>query len=127
MIANGTGIAPFLGMISENKKQVPLRLYSGFRQNNSLAKEYQEFADEQISCGKLTSYQVAFSREENHQYVMDLIQKDAAFFSEHLTKKGIIMICGSLAMQRDVEAILAKICQSKDWIQCKDQILTDCY
>lgn len=127
MIANGTGIAPFLGMITENKKKIPVRLYAGFRHNNSLAKEYQDFAESEISAGRLTYYQVAFSREENHQYVMDLIKKDANFFAEHLANKGVIMICGSLAMQRDVEAVLAEVCQSKDLSHCGEQILTDCY
>ena len=89
--------------------------------------EYQKFADDEISKGRLTSYQVAFSREENHHYVMDLIQKDAGFFSNHLADKGIIMICGSLAMQRDVEKVLAEICGTKKLNDCRDQILTDCY
>lgn len=127
MIANGTGIAPFLGMIEENKKKIPVRLYTGFRHNNSLAKEYQEFSEREVSAGRLTNYQVAFSREENRQYVMDLIKKDANFFAEHLANKGVIMICGSLAMQRDVEAILAEVCKSKDLSHCREQILTDCY
>ena len=127
MIANGTGIAPFLGMIAENNKKIPVRLYTGFRHNNSLAKEYQEFSEREVSAGRLTNYQVAFSREENRQYVMDLIKKDANFFAEHLTNKGVIMICGSLAMQRDVEAILAEVCKSKDLSHCREQILTDCY
>ncbi len=35
MISNGTGIAPFLGMIKENKKKVPIQLYCGFRTQSS--------------------------------------------------------------------------------------------
>jgi sulfite reductase (NADPH) flavoprotein alpha-component len=127
MIANGTGIAPFLGMISENNPKVPARLYAGFRFNNILAHKYKTFADEAISSGKLLKYQVAFSREDNRQYVMDLIQKDAAFFKEHLASKGVIMICGSLAMQRDVEKVLAGICNVNDLTPYQAQILSDCY
>lgn len=127
MIANGTGIAPFLGMIEENKKKIPVRLYTGFRYNNVLSKQYRQFADEAITSGKLTDFQIAFSREENRQYVMDLIRKDATFFSELLKNKGIIMICGSLAMQKDVEEVLAEICLAKGLKNYKGQILTDCY
>ncbi len=58
---------------------------------------------------------------------MDLIREDAPFFSELLDKKGVIMICGSLAMQRDVEAVLAEICLTRDLSKYKGQILTDCY
>lgn len=127
MIANGTGIAPFLGMIAENKKQVPARLYAGFRYNNTLAQQYRQVADEAIASRRLTDFQMAFSREENRQYVMDLIRKDAVFFSELLDKGGVIMICGSLAMQKDVEETLSEICTTKDVEHYRGQILTDCY
>ena len=127
MIANGTGIAPFLGMIAENKKQIPIRLYAGFRYNNVLSKQYRQFADEEIAAGRLADFQIAFSREENRQYVMDLIRKDATFFSELLKNKGVIMICGSLTMQQNVEDILSEICPDKDMSVYKGQILTDCY
>lgn len=126
MIANGTGIAPFLGMIAENKKKTPVRLYAGFRYNNVLSKQYSQFADKAIAEERLARYQVAFSREENPQYVMDLIREDAVFFADLLKNKGVVMICGSLAMQRDVEKVLSEFC-STDWGACKGQILTDCY
>lgn len=127
MIANGTGIAPFLGMITENKKKIPVRLYAGFRHNNVLSKQYCQLADEAITLGMLTDFQIGFSREESPQYVMDLIRKDAKFFSELLENKGVIMICGSLAMQKDVEEILCEICSTKDLSKYKGQIVTDCY
>lgn len=132
MIANGTGIAPFLGMIEENKKKVNLRLYVGFRNTNTLIYSYQNFANQMIKLKKLQDLQIAFSREGNKMYVMDLIKQDAGYFADLLKNKGIIMICGSLAMKKDVEITLAKICKEKnkkDWqyyIQ-NNQILTDCY
>ena len=62
---------------------------------------------------------------------MDLIQQDAAFFLDLLQKGGIIMICGSLAMQKDVETILGELLvQTNSSIsdyKAKGQILTDCY
>lgn len=127
MIANGTGIAPFLGMITENKRHVPLRLYAGFRHNNTLSKQYRHWADTEIGAGRLSDFQLTFSRGENPQYVMDLIRRDAMFFSEHLGAKGVIMICGSLAMQKDVEQVLSEICQVPDLSRFRDRVLTDCY
>ena len=127
MIANGTGIAPFLGMISENKKRIPIHLYAGFRYNNVLSKEYRRFAEDEITVGRLSDLQIAFSREENAQYVMDLIRKDALFFADLLADNGIIMICGSLAMQRDVEEVLAEICAGRGLSDWRGQILSDCY
>ncbi|WP_437922041.1 PepSY domain-containing protein [Sphingobacterium sp. LRF_L2] len=127
MIANGTGIAPFLGMIAESKRKAMIRLYAGFRYNNTLAKQYREFADEAILSGKLMGVQMAFSREEESSYVMDLIRKDRGYFFELLENNGIIMICGSLGMQQNVENVLQDIGLTKDWSHYKKQILVDCY
>lgn len=49
-----------------------------------------------------------------------------------LKNDGVIMICGSLAMQKDVEAILNDLCLSngtKTLLEYKEngQLLTDCY
>lgn len=132
MIANGTGIAPFLGMITENKKQIPLRLYAGFRYNNALSQQYRQFAGEEMSAGRLSDFQVAFSREENARYVMDLIRSDATFFVDLLKNNGGIMICGSLAMQKDVEKVLDVLCREKNghglsYYKEQGLLLTDCY
>lgn len=132
MIANGTGIAPFLGMIAENKKQVPVRLYAGFRYNNVLSQQYRRFARAEMAAGRLSQFETAFSREENPQYVMDLICSDAGFFAELLKNKGVIMICGSLAMQKDVEMVLNTLCLERNgtelsYYRNRGQLLTDCY
>ena len=131
MIANGTGIAPFLGMIQNNKK-TPLHLYAGFRYNNTVTKRYQEFAQEEIEKEHLKTFHFAYSRELQAQYVMDLIHEDAQLFLEHLENGGVIMICGSLHMQRDVEQVLDGITQSQkgkilQYYKDNNQILTDCY
>lgn len=132
MIANGTGIAPFLGMIQENNSNTEINLYAGFRYNNSLTKEYQDFADIHSSNKRLEKIHFAFSREENKQYVMDLIRRDALYFASLLHEGGIIMICGALKMQKDVEIVLNEICvQHNDktlqhYIDHK-QLRTDCY
>ncbi|WP_312556387.1 PepSY domain-containing protein [Empedobacter brevis] len=132
MIANGTGIAPFLGMIDENKKKVETHLYIGFRHLNPTTKGYEVFAKKQIEKNHLTKFNIAFSREEHKQYVMDLVNRDAQFFAEALQNKGVIMVCGALAMQHDVEKVLEKICQeqlNKSFEEFKrnGQFLTDCY
>lgn len=130
MIANGTGIAPFLGMIYDNIEKKNIRLYSGFRHDNSLAAEYRQFADEQMAKSQLESMQFAFSREENKQYVMDLIRRDEASFADLLQNNGVIMICGALKMQRDVEMVLEEIVQKfhgKSLSDYQHQIVTDCY
>ena len=126
MIANGTGIAPFLGMIQENILKKKISLYAGFRHDNEWVNSYRIFAENQIEKGQLEHF------IQNKQYVMDLIRKDKNYFSELLAKNGTIMICGSLKMQKDVEKILDEISHKhcgkplEHFIQNK-QILSDCY
>jgi sulfite reductase (NADPH) flavoprotein alpha-component len=132
LIGNGTGIAPYLGMVEDNQEKVETHVYCGFRFNNATSKSYAEFFNQQIEKGHLKNFQFAFSREENFCYVMDFVRKDAKFFAELLNNKGSIMICGSLAMQNDVEAVLNEVSMhylGKPIAEFKEKglILTDCY
>ncbi|MVN91977.1 PepSY domain-containing protein [Mucilaginibacter aquatilis] len=131
MISNGTGIAPFLGMINQNKANVPCHLYCGFRHSHSVD-NYKAVLNQGKAAGKLQHLRVALSREGNKQYVSDLIARDPDFMVNVLSTKGTIMICGSLAMQRDVMDVLEGICKTKtgkgiSYYQSHNQILTDCY
>ena len=131
MIANGTGIAPFLGMIEENVQQAKITLYCGFRKNSELTKSYQKFANEQQAKGQLQDFKIAYSKEEPSQYVMDLVKNDAEYFVELIKNKDYIMICGALKMQKGIEAILSHLClqQHLDFDAYKSQgyLKTDCY
>jgi sulfite reductase (NADPH) flavoprotein alpha-component len=132
LISNGTGIAPFLGMIEQNKKKVEAHLYSGFRMETETVLGYKKFTTEMIGKKQLQKFHLALSRAENHHYVMDLIKRDADFFIDLLKQGGVIMICGSLAMQKDVESILDNLCLAREtksisYYKNNDQLLTDCY
>ncbi|GAB3935676.1 PepSY domain-containing protein [Larkinella terrae] len=131
MIANGTGIAPFLGMINQNTRKMPCHLYSGFRESASFDL-YRAFLEESHSTQKLTNLHVAYSREGEKQYVSHLLAHDADFLANVLNTRGVIMICGSLSMQKDVVALLETICQAKlgksvSFYQSHGQVLMDCY
>lgn len=131
MISNGTGIAPFLGMISQNSGKKTCHLYCGFRKRSSYER-YQKFLEEHQSMHKVLGLSAAFSREGEKQYVSNLIERDADFMASVLLKEGAVMICGSLAMQKDIIEILEKICLEKtgysvSHFQSHGQILTDCY
>ncbi|MFV8337211.1 PepSY domain-containing protein [Flavobacterium sp. RSP29] len=132
LISNGTGIAPFLGMMEQNKKKTAIHLYCGFRKATETVLGYEKFAAEMIQKHHLKSFHVALSREANHHYVMDLIKRDAGFFMDLLSQGGVIMICGSLAMQKDVEFALDELCIERTTMRIADyktngQVLTDCY
>ena len=132
MIGNGTGIAPFLGMISQSVKNSDNRLYIGFRKETEIIKQHKAYLEQQVGNHKLKEYQIAFSREQNHCYVMDLIRNDAEHLTELLKDGGVVMICGSLLMQQDVEKVLNEIClringEKLSFYREKGQLLTDCY
>lgn len=131
-ISNGTGIAPFLGMIEQNKAKKEIQLYSGFRMETPTLLAYKKFANIMIQKEYLDNFHVALSREAEQIYVMDLIKRDTVFFVNLLKDGGVIMICGSLAMQKDVEVILDELCRDNGMQNLADykekgQILTDCY
>lgn len=131
MIANGTGIAPFLGMMYENDKKIESYLYCGFRDYASFSL-YEQDVSQNIDNGKLTKAHIAYSREGEMQYVSDLLIRDAAFITGVLHNKGSILICGSLAMEKDVIALLDRACrehnnQPLSFYQADGQIMSDCY
>lgn len=133
MISNGTGIAPFLGMISENDAHTECHLYCGFRRKSAFAPFRVALALNQEQR-QLTSLHTAYSRQDdnNKQYVKHLLERDADLIAGILAKKGVLMLCGSLSMQHDVIALLDEICQRRNgkdisYYQSHAQIMMDCY
>lgn len=131
MISNGTGIAPFLGMIDQNVQKTRCYLYCGFRGQSSF-ELYREAIERSKEQQKLHRLQVAFSREGNRQYVKDLLAQDAGFVADTLANGGVVMLCGSLAMQKQVVELLDQVCREKNgksisFYQSHEQLLMDCY
>ncbi|WP_452230419.1 PepSY domain-containing protein [Lacinutrix sp. MEBiC02404] len=131
LIANGTGIAPFLGMLDENTKNLETHLYYGVRRKESL-QIYNQALKENRNKKQLAKLNVAFSKDGPKTYVQDLLKLDAFSIAEALKNKGVLMICGSLAMQNDVLKVLNTITLENlnlplsTFIE-KNQIKTDCY
>lgn len=128
MICNGTGIAPFLGMISEAKQNQKLSLISGFRTKDSL-NIYEDYLKDHRQ--KLDRHLTAFSREDvGPNYVQELIKQEYKFICQHLKNKGVIMICGSLNMEKAVKIefeAIAKKHLSHTSIDLTSRIRSDCY
>lgn len=131
-IGNGTGIAPFLGMIANNAKKQEVHLYWGGRTKKSYGL-YEEIVGNNLEIKHLVSTQLAFSRETDQKvYVGDLLLRDASTISQLLKKDGVLYICGSLEMQQSVLETLELICndftnKSLSYYQQKGRIKMDCY
>jgi sulfite reductase (NADPH) flavoprotein alpha-component len=131
MISNGTGIAPFLGMIEQHSPATACYLYCGFRYRSSFA-PFAAAMENSLANKQLNSLQVAYSREGDKHYVKDLLAKDAGFVAQTLAQGGVLMLCGSLSMQHDVIEWLDTVCQAQNnksisFYQSHGQILMDCY
>ncbi|KGL63429.1 hypothetical protein [Polaribacter sp. Hel1_85] len=119
LIANGTGIAPYLGMLNTTVKT---HVFCGLRTKAS-CNIYKPFL-------KTSKVHFAFSQEKNKEYVQDSIAKQEALVTSVLKNKGVIMICGSVAMMKEVLLVLESISiknLKKDLHHFKNQIKTDCY
>ncbi len=131
MIANGTGIAPFLGMIATADKTQRISLFWGGQNENSYALYAPYLQDlKHIHLNKLI---VAFSRSERpKQYVQDTIAEELDWIIAAINRGAVIMMCGGLAMQKGVEEVLENGCSktlnlSLDHFRQKGQIKADCY
>ncbi|REG88091.1 PepSY domain-containing protein [Winogradskyella sediminis] len=132
MIANGTGIAPFLGMINEQRTAIKTHLFWGGRTKDSL-RMYETFIDAALYKKTLTSFKVAYSQEQKDKfYVQDLILNHQELISKVLKANGVVMICGSVAMQnRVLETIhtitLKQLNTPLSTFEANNQLKMDCY
>ncbi|WP_405415455.1 PepSY domain-containing protein [Maribacter sp. Asnod1-A12] len=129
-ISNGTGIAPFLGMISENTTQ-NISMFWGGREKASM-EIYNSVLEKAVSNSENINVFSSFSREGEKQYVQDVVLEQKELVLKTINQNGTIMICGSLAMQHDVLDVLERILQGNQTISFEafeksGQLKTDCY
>ena len=129
-ISNGTGIAPFLGMISENTTQ-NISMFWGGRSEASVS-IYNSVLQKEASNRENLKIFNSFSREGKKQYVQDAVFEQKDLILKTINQNGTIMICGSLAMQHDVLDVIEKILEGNQAItfeafEKSNQLKTDCY
>ena len=129
LIANGTGIAPFLGMIQENKK-ARIHLFWGGKTKKSL-ELYNKYIISALENKTLTSFHIAYSQDQQ-TYIQKTLESQTVLVSNTLRRNGAILICGSLSMQFGVEKVIAKIASQElnltiEELKNNKQIRTDCY
>jgi sulfite reductase (NADPH) flavoprotein alpha-component len=136
-IANGTGIAPFLGMLQEDKNE-PKHLFWGGKTSTSFGiyDQLLQSDDARDNCNDLSilysCIHKCYSQQGDQQYVQDLVAQQKELVLNTIQQDGVIMICGSLAMQHSVLDMLEKLLVdhtsiSLDQLQHKQQLKMDCY
>lgn len=132
MISTGTGIAPFLGMISGNHKKIETELIWGGRNEDSF-ELYQDIINDNLNRGHLSKFTPAYSRAQAEKvYVQNVVEQNPQQIANLLKAKGVIMICGSIAMQKDITATLDTLCRKYNskplsYYQNRGQLKMDCY
>lgn len=110
MIGAGTGVAPFAGMIRQNRGS-KLTLYQGMRHP-----DHDHYFGGDIAVwrkdGRLRAYHPAFSRHQGRTYVQDLVRANSTDVAADLRAGGVVMVCGSLAMASAVAAEIDQIAHS---------------
>lgn len=137
-IANGTGIAPFLGMATKNKEQAFHLLWGGrvdasFKIYEELIVPYLKLKSKNDKTENTTrTYQVAYSQMRKKEYVQDILLRNQEDIAQKLCDGCVFMICGSMTMQQEVLNTLDTISkiqlqQPLSDFENNNQLLLDCY
>lgn len=132
MICTGTGITPFLGMLQNPRNKNTSHLYWGLKFEKSI-ELYQEQIEAIQAQEKLQTLALAYSQNgAKKEYVQDLLERDEQKTMSILEKGGVIMICGSVAMQSGVLALLQSQCLAQhkkplSYYENLGQLKMDCY
>lgn len=126
MVANGTGMAPYLGMLDGPGEKY---LYWGGKNETSFGL-YSPYL-ESLAKGRLR-VRTAFSRShEGPQYVQELLRADGETLLAILEAGGTLMLCGSVQMQQGVLQVLGECCEASgrhlNRYQSQGQLRMDCY
>ncbi|MGD1947844.1 MAG: NADPH cytochrome P450 oxidoreductase family protein [Croceivirga sp.] len=130
MIANGTGIAPYLGMLKENTGAMVQLTWGGRTQQSFQC--YEHYIKEAYDFNRLEDFDAVFSRDDKKQYVQDRLADQEEKIVQLFEDGGTFMICGSMAMQQEVLKLMDQVTmkhldQPLSSFQENGQLLTDCY
>ncbi|SDR99951.1 sulfite reductase (NADPH) flavoprotein alpha-component [Gillisia sp. Hel1_33_143] len=130
LISNGTGIAPFLGIMEQNC-DTKINLFWGGRTVASSA-IYDDILTGIISKNQNNTIHKSHSREGSKEYVQNLILQQKDIVLQTVQEGGVVMICGSLTMQHDILDVLEGLLAEHsginfDELQHNGQLKMDCY
>lgn len=130
MIGAGTGIAPFAGMIRNNKKSVPIDLFWGNRHPN-MDFLYEHAIQGWLADSRLANFYPAFSRIPSGSYVQDQVRAHSTHILTRLKQRATIMVCGGTAMaegvREEIEMIAAQLGSTVNQLKRSGRYLEDTY
>ncbi len=130
MIAAGTGVAPFAGMIRHNPPGRPVDLFWGGRHPDSDALYSADIGD-WLAGEKLARAELAWSRNDPGQYVQDRVRAERSHLIERLRAGATIMVCGGTAMaaaiRDEFSALAVETGLSLEELKRRNRYLEDTY
>jgi sulfite reductase (NADPH) flavoprotein alpha-component len=110
LIANGVGIAPFLGLLAQRAQQAsaPAWLLHGERDPQTDAAVLPEL-EQALERGVLARLDLAWSRCASPAYVQDRLRESGDALRDFIGDNGEVRVCGSPAMGAAVDRVLADI------------------
>jgi len=117
-------------MLNENRNS-KIRLYWGVRYQSS-SKIYDHYLEDHTKNDENINLYITHSRQGNKKYVQESILDQREIILKTMEEDGVIMICGSLAMQHQVLDSLesmVKDCSdlNLELLEQKGQLKMDCY
>lgn len=110
MIADGTGIAPFLGMMNDDRKEHKKAYLFWGGKTKASYKMYAKQIDKAFYKKNLSGLYLTFSKEENQKkHVQDALKEKEDLITRVLKSNGSVLISGTQEMQDDVLNTLKKI------------------
>ena len=133
LVCNGTGIAPYRGFVAKNTHKLPLMLYAGFREADSLTAETREEMTGAAADGRLKNLFWTYTRGQESVRITQKVRENITEIVHDLLRGTHLYICGSVSLKQDIDLLLDEELerQGSD-IRTKElyhinQIHTDCY
>ena len=109
LIANGVGIAPFLGLIEQRRQaSAPTWLIYGERDPATDAALVPEL-EAALADGVLERLDLCWSRAAERVYVQDRLRQQLECLDDWLRQGAVLMVCGSPEMGAAVEQLLLDV------------------
>lgn len=110
LVANGVGIAPFLGLLAQRatRNAAPAWLFHGERDPHADAALLPEL-EAARACGALARLELAWSRAASPAYVQDRLRESGDALRDLIDDGAEVRVCGSPAMGAAVDRVLVGI------------------
>ena len=130
LVGAGTGIAPFVGFLSANRRRRPVYLYWGGRDPRSDFL-YGEKLEAFLRKSRLSRLVTAFSRIVGGSYVQDRVRGDAEILRSLMSRGAQILVCGGQEMaagvRKAMEEIVAPLGMDVGALKAAGRYLEDVY